>query len=375
MDIIIGDHWHGGAGACEGEGVDGEVGAGVGERDREGIGGPGGSVHHVEDHRVGEPVDLTVAVGSGGGVIQGHGHPVISDCGMDACSIGGPIWGERALVDRDHEDVGSWADGEVVADGGGRGSGPLGADIREGDRGGCGDRGCASLDDQLIDIVDQIGAAQFKGSGSSGDDHRAFDGFRGDRQFVAIDRCVEGSAGQVNHSSGGAGAEGDGAAAVVCVGDEHPLAAKGKLKTVASRSRLYPNSQHIMGWDVGSHGFKILLDPGVPQIVEDYFADDVRRFLTDHKLAVSDVTSWISHPGGPKVLKAIEACLALPQNALEVSWDRLAALGNLSSASVLNILNETFNRRDAGGGQAGENAMLMAMGPGFCSELVLCQWS
>ena len=168
---------------------------------------------------------------------------------------------------------------------------------------------------------------------------------------------------------------GDGAAAVVCVGDEHPLAAKGKLKTVASRSRLYPNSQHIMGWDVGSHGFKILLDPGVPQIVEDYFADDVRRFLTDHKLAVSDVTSWISHPGGPKVLKAIEACLALPQNALEVSWDRLAALGNLSSASVLNILNETFNRRDAGGGQAGEHAMLMAMGPGFCSELVLCQWS
>ena len=168
---------------------------------------------------------------------------------------------------------------------------------------------------------------------------------------------------------------GDGAAAVVCVGDEHPLAAKGKIKTVASRSRLYPNSQHIMGWDVGSHGFKILLDPGVPQIVETFFADDVRRFLADHKLAVTDVTSWISHPGGPKVLKAIEACLDLPRDALVVSWDQLAALGNLSSASVLGILNETINRRTDQGGPVGDHAMLMAMGPGFCSELVLCQWN
>ena len=212
---MIGDHWHGGAGACEGEGVDDEVGAGVGETDREGIGGPSGGVHHVEDHRVGEPVDLAIAMRASGGVIQGHGHSVVSDCGMGACSIGGPIWGEGALVDRDHEDIGSWADGEVVADGGGGGSGPLGAEIGEGDRGGCGDRGRATLDDQLIDIVDQIGATELKGTGSRGDDHRALDGFRGDCQFVAVDRCGESSAGEIDHPSGGAWAEDDAAAAEI----------------------------------------------------------------------------------------------------------------------------------------------------------------
>lgn len=109
-------------------------------------------------------------MGSGGGVIQGHGHPVISDCGMGGRVVGSPDWGEGSLVDRDHEDVGTWADGEVVADRGGRGSGPLGADIGEGDRGGRGDGSGATLDDQFIDVVDQIGATQFKGTGSSGDD-------------------------------------------------------------------------------------------------------------------------------------------------------------------------------------------------------------
>lgn len=172
---------------------------------------------------------------------------------------------------------------------------------------------------------------------------------------------------------------GDGSAAVVCVGDEHPLAGKGKLRTLASKSRLYPDSAHIMGWDVGSHGFKILLDPGVPKIVETYFADDVKKFLAQSNLAVSDITSWISHPGGPKVLKAIESCLELPTGALAISWGQLESLGNMSSASVLSILRATIERRDLAPRDANYkvsgNALIMAMGPGFCAELVLCQWT
>lgn len=167
---------------------------------------------------------------------------------------------------------------------------------------------------------------------------------------------------------------GDGAAAVLCVGEEHPLAKNAVLKTVASRSRLYPNSEHIMGWDVGSHGFKILLDPGVPQIVEAYLKEDVSTFIGRYDLGIDQVKSWISHPGGPKVLKAIEASLGLGSSALAVSWQQLAELGNLSSASVLSILKETISRRTQNGVKNGDWAMLMAMGPGFCSEQVLCQW-
>ena len=167
---------------------------------------------------------------------------------------------------------------------------------------------------------------------------------------------------------------GDGAAAVICVGDEHPLAKNSKLQTVATRSRMYPDSEHIMGWDVGSHGFKILLDPGVPAIVETYFAADVRTFLSERQLSVQNIKTWISHPGGPKVLRAIETCLDLPADALSLSWRQLETLGNLSSASVLAILKETLARRSPATAD-GDFAVMMAMGPGFCSEQVLCQWT
>lgn len=168
---------------------------------------------------------------------------------------------------------------------------------------------------------------------------------------------------------------GDGAAAVLCVGDKHPIAKTSRLESLASRSRLYPNTKHIMGWDVGSHGFKILLDPGVPQIVRDYFAGDVRRFLADHKLQSTDIKSWISHPGGPKVLQAIASSLDLPESALSISRNELANLGNLSSASVLAILAKTIEQKQASGVKAGDYGLMMAMGPGFCSEQLLCRWS
>ena len=167
---------------------------------------------------------------------------------------------------------------------------------------------------------------------------------------------------------------GDGAAAVLCVGDQHPLAARAALETLASRSRLYPNTRHIMGWDIGSHGFKILLDPGVPQLVKDFFADDVRRFLADHKLNTSDIRSWISHPGGPKVIQALTSSLDLPEQALAVSRDQLSELGNLSSASVLGILSKTLQLRDKQHAKPNDYAFMMAMGPGFCSEQLLCRW-
>jgi alkylresorcinol/alkylpyrone synthase len=161
---------------------------------------------------------------------------------------------------------------------------------------------------------------------------------------------------------------GDGAAAVVAVGANR---SEPGPRVLDSRSHLYPDSQHIMGWDVGAGGLKIVLDAQVPEIVRQYFGKDVRSFLAEHSLQVDDVGAWVSHPGGPKVIEAIEAELALAGDPLELTWRSLDQIGNLSSSSVLHVLRDTLDERSPTPGTPG---MLMAMGPGFCSELVLLQW-
>ena len=126
-----------------------------------------------------------------------------------------------------------------------------------------------------------------------------------------------------------------------------------------------------MGWDVGGGGLKIVLDAQVPAIVQQYLGHDVRSFLNAHSLQVEDIGAWVSHPGGPKVIEAIEAELGLEGDPLELTWRSLDQIGNLSSSSVLHVLRDTLDKRSLTPGTPG---MLMAMGPGFCSELVLLQW-
>src|SRR5674476_1480503 len=161
---------------------------------------------------------------------------------------------------------------------------------------------------------------------------------------------------------------GDGAAAVVAVGANRP--AQGP-RVLDSRSHLYPDSEQIMGWDVGAGGLKIVLDAQVPAIVQKYLGQDIRSLLAAHSLQVDDVGPWVSHPGGPKVIEAIEAELGLAGDPLELTWRSLDQIGNLSSSSVLHVLRDTLDKRSLLPGTPG---MLMAMGPGFCSELVLLQW-
>lgn len=162
----------------------------------------------------------------------------------------------------------------------------------------------------------------------------------------------------------------DGAAAVVAVGTGHRLAGRGP-QVVDTRSHLYPAREHIMGWDIGASGLTVVLDPQVPALVQQYLAADVRQLLHAHQLAISDVAHWVSHPGGPKVIEAIESALGLPADALALTWRSLAEVGNMSSVSVLHVLRDTLLKRSPAAGAAG---MLMAMGPGFCSELVLLRW-
>lgn len=169
---------------------------------------------------------------------------------------------------------------------------------------------------------------------------------------------------------------GDGAAAVVMTGADRtpPPGASTAHRTptvVATRSRMYPDTERVMGWDIGSTGFRIVLDATVPDVIEKYLRDDVDAFLAEHGLTVADVGTWVAHPGGPKVLEAMQRCLELPAGALQLTWESLAQVGNLSSASVLQVLRATTRERDPEPGSVG---LLLAMGPGFCAELVLLRW-
>ncbi|QMU71039.1 type III polyketide synthase [Streptacidiphilus sp. P02-A3a] len=165
---------------------------------------------------------------------------------------------------------------------------------------------------------------------------------------------------------------GDGAAALLAVGRERAAGTRPPGPTVvATRSRLYPGTERMLGWEIGDDGFRILLGADLPDLVRAGLGAEVRSFLADHDLKTQDVTAWVCHPGGPRVLDAVRETLDLPARALELTWRSLAEVGNLSSASVLHVLRDTLALRPPPPGTPG---LLLAMGPGFSTELVLLRW-
>ena len=160
----------------------------------------------------------------------------------------------------------------------------------------------------------------------------------------------------------------DGAAAVVVGGD----AVEGHgPQIIDSRSSFYPDTLKAMGWDISEKGFRIVLSPEVPNIIRDNLGRDADEFLSAHGLRREDIGCWILHTGGPKILEATQEALGISQSAIAASWDMLRKTGNLSSASVLLVLEETMVHRRP---PEGTWSILAAMGPGFCSELVLLRW-
>lgn len=160
---------------------------------------------------------------------------------------------------------------------------------------------------------------------------------------------------------------GDGAAAVVLVGDEHPAAGPTVVDTLAA---YYPDTRDVIGWNVRGTGFEIVLSAGVAAVIERNFPADVTRFLAANSLTAGDVDAWIAHPGGPRVLEAFARALELPRSCFELSWASLDRVGNLSSASVLHILADTLAR----GVGPGSTGVLFALGPGVSAEFVLLAW-
>jgi len=164
---------------------------------------------------------------------------------------------------------------------------------------------------------------------------------------------------------------GDGAAAVIVAGDEAAAKCQGDgPEIVATQSVFYPDTEKVMGWDISETGFQIVLSPEVPDVIAGNVGRDLDALLSKHGLARADIGCWMLHTGGPKILRATAQALGVGDDALWASWECLGRMGNLSSSSVLMVLEATMKKRPA----PGTWSILAAMGPAFCSELLLLRW-
>lgn len=156
-------------------------------------------------------------------------------------------------------------------------------------------------------------------------------------------------------------ADGSAAAVVRAVDGE----GEGRMTMIGSESLWIPNSEDAMTWTIGDHGFEMTLSPQVPQAISERLNGWMTDWLAERGLAKSDIAVWAVHPGGPRILAAVEESLGLDENALSASRKTLADCGNMSSPTLLFILQELRRRGASGLGVA------VGFGPGLMFEAAL----
>jgi alkylresorcinol/alkylpyrone synthase len=164
---------------------------------------------------------------------------------------------------------------------------------------------------------------------------------------------------------------GDCLTAVLLVGDRHRLASPERPRVVDNRSITLRGTVAVMNVDVMDDGFKNVLSPDVPQYASSALRRALGSLLEKPRLSIGDLRHFMIHPGGPKVLQVVQDDLGLPDEALRLSRDVLARIGNVSAPTVLYMLDEAVRR---GRPAPGSHGVMASMGPGFSEEAVLIQW-
>ncbi len=159
----------------------------------------------------------------------------------------------------------------------------------------------------------------------------------------------------------------DGIAATIVKGDRQARSGH-EINYLGSSSKLYYDSLGVMGWDFQDTGFKVLFSKDIPKFIHDHIKEDIAEFLAKHGLTIHDVKNFIFHPGGKKVLDAYKDALQVEGDFLKNTREVMNDHGNMSSVTVLYVLEKFLTE----GFQDGYGLML-AMGPGFSSEMVLLQ--
>ena len=165
---------------------------------------------------------------------------------------------------------------------------------------------------------------------------------------------------------------GDGGAAAVLVGPHHPAAARGLVRVKDGGSLFFPDTTHLMGFELRNQGLQILLDKGLAPFVRREIGPAVDAFLAPRGIARSDIRRWILHPGGRRIIEVMSERLGLAPSDLAPTERVLAEHGNMSSVTVLFVLDEILR---TGRPPAGALGLLGAFGPGFAAELALVEFA
>jgi alkylresorcinol/alkylpyrone synthase len=162
----------------------------------------------------------------------------------------------------------------------------------------------------------------------------------------------------------------DGIAAVLITGDNVNLNGHGsyKINIHSSRSKLYYDTLDVMGWEVLDSGFKVVFSRDIPTIVHGNVKNDIISYLNEYSIGIEDIKNFITHPGGAKVISAYIDALDIEPDRLKNTKEILRRFGNMSSATVLYVLKEFMNEGFNDG-----FGLMMALGPGFSSEMVLLE--
>jgi predicted naringenin-chalcone synthase len=158
----------------------------------------------------------------------------------------------------------------------------------------------------------------------------------------------------------------DGAGAIVLGSEREPLnRAERRWQLAATGSCLFPETAEILKWKVEDYGFAMNISSRLPEVIQEHLCEWLTAWLAENKLSVSDVKSWAVHPGGPKILEAVEMAMGIDPDKIQLSRDVLCNYGNMSSATVLFILDALLKQG------ASSPCVMLGFGPGLVAEAAL----
>jgi alkylresorcinol/alkylpyrone synthase len=163
----------------------------------------------------------------------------------------------------------------------------------------------------------------------------------------------------------------DGAACVLVCGDDVELGQDIAIPhIISSASKWMPNSEDVMGWNVKSGGLHVVFSKSIPVIISNWLGPFIHEFLNDYNVLPEQIVNFVAHPGGKKVLTAYEEALHLTKDHTAISREILKAHGNMSSPTVLYVLEQFMLKKN----KPNTFGLLVALGPGFSGEAVLLEW-
>ncbi|MDW0116018.1 3-oxoacyl-[acyl-carrier-protein] synthase III C-terminal domain-containing protein [Sporosarcina thermotolerans] len=163
----------------------------------------------------------------------------------------------------------------------------------------------------------------------------------------------------------------DGVACALITGDQSEITVNRTVPAIiGTTSKLMPASEDVMGWDIKNNGLYVVFSKSIPAIITNWLGPFVHEFLASNNLTKDDITHFIAHPGGKKVLMAYEAALRFDSSKTAISREVLRNHGNMSSPTILYVLKQFMESSP----EPGEYGLMAALGPGFCGELLLLKW-